>query len=40
MEANRNFIGFEIDKKYYNIAKDRINTYIINNKLNSRYKVI
>lgn len=29
VETNRNFIGIENDEKYYNIAKDRINTKYI-----------
>lgn len=28
INTNRNFIGFEIDKKYFNIAKDRIEKHI------------
>ena len=27
-ELNRNYIGYEIDKQYFNIAKKRIDTYI------------
>lgn len=28
INTNRNFIGFEIDEKYFNIAKDRIEKHI------------
>ena len=31
---NRNFIGFEIDEKYYNIAKERLEKTEIQNELN------
>ena len=27
-ELNRNYIGYEIDKQYFNIAQKRIDTYI------------
>lgn len=27
MNTNRNYIGFELDTKYYNITQERINTY-------------
>ena len=27
LELNRNFIGFEIDRKYYNLAKTRLSDY-------------
>ena len=27
-ELNRNYLGFEINKKYFNIAQERINTYL------------
>ena len=28
LKNNRNFIGIELDEKYYNIAYNRINGYI------------
>jgi DNA modification methylase len=27
MNTNRNYIGFELDNTYYNIAQNRINAY-------------
>ena len=30
LENNRKFLGIEIDKKYYNIAKERINKWYQN----------
>lgn len=33
LNTNRNFIGIELDDKYFNIAKNRINTYIEDNSL-------
>lgn len=30
-KLNRSFIGIEIDIKYYDIAKDRINNTVFNN---------
>ena len=32
MNTNRNFIGIELDEKYFNIAKERINNYERNDK--------
>lgn len=40
MNTNRNFIGFELDEKYYQIAKDRINKHIIDNELQHKYKIL
>ena len=31
--TNRNFIGIEKDENYFNIAKDRINTVIVQKEL-------
>ena len=36
----RNFIGFELNKEYYEIAKNRINNHIIHNNLQDRYNLI
>ncbi len=33
INTNRNFIGIELDDNYFNIAKNRINTYIEDNNL-------
>ena len=33
IKTNRNFIGIELNDKYFNIAVDRINTYIKDNNL-------
>lgn len=30
---NRNFIGIEIDKEYFNVAKNRIGNIVVNKKL-------
>lgn len=32
LNTNRNFIGIELDEKYFNIAKERIQNHKINNK--------
>lgn len=40
INTNRNYIGIELDEKYYNIAKNRINQYIINKNLKDRYSLI
>lgn len=40
INTNRNYIGFELDKKYYEIAKDRINKHILDNNLQNRYSLI
>lgn len=33
LKTNRNFIGIEQDDKYFDIAKNRINTYIGDNNI-------
>ena len=40
INTNRNFIGFELDKEYYEIAKNRINKHIIDNNLQDKYNLI
>ena len=40
INTNRNYIGFELDKKYYEIAKNRINKHILDNNLQDRYSLI
>jgi len=40
INTNRNYIGFELDKEYYEIAKNRINKHIIDNNLQDRYAVL
>ncbi len=40
INTNRNFIGFELDKEYYEIAKNRINKHILDNNLQGRYNLI
>jgi len=40
INTNRNYIGFELDKKYYELAKNRINQHIINNNLQEKYNLI
>lgn len=40
MNTGRNFIGFELDKEYYEIAKNRINKHILDNNLQGRYNLI
>ena len=40
INTNRNFIGFELNKEYYEIAKNRINKHIIDNNLQDRYNLI
>ena len=40
INTNRNYIGFELDKKYYEIAKNRINKHILGNNLQDRYSLI
>ena len=36
IKTNRNFIGFEIDKNYYEIAKQRVAEALAENNLNER----
>ncbi len=40
INTNRNYLGFELDKEYYEIAKNRINKHIIDNNLQDRYNLI
>ena len=40
INTNRNYIGFELNKEYYEIAKNRINQHIINNNLQEKYNLI
>lgn len=40
MELGFNYIGFELDEKYYEIAKNRINQHVLDNKLQDKYKLI
>lgn len=40
INTNRNYIGFELDKKYYDIAKNRINKHILDNNLQDKYSLI
>ncbi len=37
INTNRNFIGFELDANYYNVAKNRVNQYIIEHNLQDVY---
>jgi len=38
INTNRNYIGFELNKEYYEIAKNRINKHILDNNLQNKYK--
>jgi len=38
INTNRNYIGFELNKEYYEIAKNRINKHILDNNLQDKYK--
>ncbi len=40
IDTNRNYIGFELNNTYYEIAKNRINKHIIDNNLQDRYNLI
>ena len=40
INTNRNYIGFEIEKRYYEIAKNRINKHILDNNLQDKYNLI
>jgi len=40
INTNRNFIGFELNKEYYELAKNRINKHILDNNLQDRYSLI
>ena len=39
-KLQRNYIGFELNKDYYEIAKNRINKHIIDNNLQDKYNLI
>jgi DNA modification methylase len=39
-ELGFNYIGFELNKEYYEIAKNRINKHILDNNLQDRYSLI
>ena len=39
-ELGFNYIGFELDKEYYEIAKNRINKHILDNNLQDKYSLI
>ena len=40
INTGRNYIGFELDKQYYDIAKNRINKHILDNNLQDKYSLI
>ena len=40
INTNRNFIGFELDGTYYNLAKERINKHIIDSNLQDTYTLL
>jgi len=40
INTNRNYIGFELNKEYYEIAKNRINKHILDNDLQDKYSLI
>ena len=40
INTNRNFIGFELDGTYYNLAKERINKHIIDLNMQDTYTLI
>lgn len=40
LNTNRNYIGFELDNTYYELAKNRINKHILDNNLQDKYKLI
>lgn len=40
IDTNRNYIGFELNNTYYEIAKNRINQHIIDNNLQDKYSLI
>ena len=40
INTNRNYIGFELNKDYYELAKNRINKHILDNNLQDRYSLI
>lgn len=40
INTNRNFIGFELDGTYYNLAKERINKHIIDSNMQYTYTLL
>jgi len=40
INTNRQYIGIELNDGYYKLAKDRINSHIINNNLQDRYSLL
>jgi len=40
INTSRNYIGFELNKEYYEIAKNRINKHILDNNLQDKYSLI
>ena len=40
INSNRNFIGFELDVTYYNLAKERINKHIIDSNMQDTYTLL
>ena len=40
IELNRKYIGFELNKKYYELAKNRINQHILDNNLQDKYSIL
>ena len=40
INTGRNYIGFELNKEYYELAKNRINKYILDNNLQDKYSLI
>jgi len=40
INTNRNYIGFELNKEYYELAKNRINKHILDNNLQDKYSLI
>ena len=40
INTSRNYIGFELNKEYYEIAKNRINKHILDNDLQDKYSLI
>ena len=40
INTNRNYIGFELNKEYYEVAKNRINKHILDNNLQDKYNLI
>lgn len=40
INTNRNYLGFELNKDYYELAKNRINKHILDNNLQDKYSLI